>query len=121
MSQEDLGTQKLLEQLKEKTLENDMQKSNLKKASDGIKSLQKKLAEATTHLLTKDNEIHKRERAYKNLKADMELMNKTLNTKISQMEIDSKTKRRTRAASVQKTNAAHQPQKASTPTGMNRY
>ena len=121
LSQDDIGTQQLVDQLKEKMLENDMQKSNLKKASDSIKSLQKKLAEATTAILTKDQDIHKRERAYKNLKADMELMNKTLNTKISQMEIESKTKRRTRAISVQKTQAAPVIQKPSTPTAMNRY
>ena len=99
-------------------LENDMHKINLKKASDGIKSLQKKLAEATTHILSKDNEIHKRERAYKNLKADMEIMNKTLNAKISQMEMESRNKIRTRAASVQKSQVSPQIQKASTPTGM---
>ena len=39
LSQDDIGTQKLVGQLKEKMLENDMQKSNLKKASDSIKSL----------------------------------------------------------------------------------
>ena len=39
LSQDDIGTQKLVEQLKEKMLENDMQKANLKKASDSIKSL----------------------------------------------------------------------------------
>ena len=39
LSQDDIGTQKLVDQLKEKMLENDMQKSNLKKASDSIKSL----------------------------------------------------------------------------------
>ena len=39
LSQDDIGTQQLVDQLKEKMLENDMQKSNLKKASDSIKSL----------------------------------------------------------------------------------
>jgi hypothetical protein len=48
--------------LKDKTKENDSLKLDVKKASDAVKSLQKKLAESTSLLLNKDNQIHKWER-----------------------------------------------------------
>jgi hypothetical protein len=55
ISQDDKSTKRLIELLNEKTRENENYKFDYKKASDAVKSLQKKLAETTTFLLNKDN------------------------------------------------------------------
>jgi predicted RNase H-like nuclease (RuvC/YqgF family) len=83
LGQDDKPSKRLVELLNQRTAENDAMKGELKKASEAVKSLQKKLAETTTLLLNKDSYIHKQERAFTTLKKDMDLVTKTLNAKVN--------------------------------------